>query len=232
MRAAWLALGAALALCAYCAAQTPVVRVDFTDPGLSPSQWTLTLHPDGSGHFSSKMGKRPDGASKLSGEPKPDGAWEETEEIEAPDVNRDIQVSADFAADVFLSARSLNFFNTPCESHMKVAFEGWKTLSYSGPDGKGTCTFNYSKNKEVQELGTKLRAVAQTIVEGARLEQLRQHDPLGLDREMNYLVEAAGDGQAQQIGAIRGILERLAQDDGVMERVRKRARMLLAKAGR
>jgi len=43
-------------------------------------------------------------------------------------------------------------------------------------------------------------------------------------------LEAAGDGRVQQIGAIRGILERLAGDDAVMERVRKRARMLLARA--
>jgi hypothetical protein len=72
--------------------------------------------------------------------------------------------------------------------------------------------------------------VAGTIVEGARLEALLQHDPLGLDRETEYLVEAAGDGRAQQIGAIRGILQRLAEDESVMERVRRRARVLLAKS--
>jgi hypothetical protein len=44
---------------------------------------------------------------------------------------------------------------------------------------------------------------------------------------MEFLAEAAGDGRAQQLCAIRGILERLAQDDSVLERVRKRARMLL-----
>ena len=42
--------------------------------------------------------------------------------------------------------------------------------------------------------------------------------------------EAAREGRAQQICAIRGILERLAEDPEVMERVRKRARMLLAGA--
>jgi hypothetical protein len=52
----------------------------------------------------------------------------------------------------------------------------------------------------------------------------------GLDHETEYLMEAAGDGRVQQIGAIRGILERLAGDEGVMERVRKRARLLLARA--
>jgi len=59
---------------------------------------------------------------------------------------------------------------------------------------------------------------------------LLQHDPLGLDRETEYLVEAAGDGRAEQIGAIRAILERLADDENVMERVRRRVRVLLAMA--
>jgi hypothetical protein len=36
-----------------------------------------------------------------------------------------------------------------------------------------------------------------------------------------------GDGRAQQVCVIREILGRLAQDDTVLERVRKRARMLL-----
>ncbi|MGD0913047.1 MAG: hypothetical protein ABR928_14205, partial [Terracidiphilus sp.] len=74
-------------------------------------------------------------------------------------------------------------------------------------------------------------AVAETIIEGARLEKLLQHDPLGLDKEMEFLVDAAGSGRAQQIGTIREILDRLAEDDDVLERVRKRARLLLAKAG-
>jgi hypothetical protein len=43
-------------------------------------------------------------------------------------------------------------------------------------------------------------------------------------------MEAAGDGRAQQICTIRGILERLAGDPEVMDRVRKRARALLARA--
>ncbi len=67
-------------------------------------------------------------------------------------------------------------------------------------------------------------------MEGARLEMLLQHDRLGLDREMEYLAEAAGERHAQQIGAIREILERIADDPAVMDRVRKRAKLLLASA--
>ena len=73
-----------------------------------------------------------------------------------------------------------------------MAFQGWKTFTYTGPQGHGSCTFNYSKDKEMQELGDSMNAVAQTIIEGARLEILLQHDRLGLDEEMEFLTEAAG----------------------------------------
>ena len=152
------------------------------------------------------------------------------EAIDAPDVDRDIRLSAQFAGRVFDAARQHKLFNWSCESHMKVAFQGWKKLSYTGPEGQGSCEFNYSRDREIQELGDSLVAVSSAILEGARLETLLQHDRLGLDREMEYLMDASGDGRIQQICVIRGILERLAEDQDVMERVRKRARVLLAKA--
>jgi len=144
-------------------------------------------------------------------------------------VDRDIKVSAQFAGRVFQVAHQYNLFHSACDSHMKVAFQGWKKLSYSGPDGSGQCTFNYSKEKGIEWLGESLVAVASTIVEGARLENLLQHDPLGLDREMGFLMEATADGRIQQICSIQGILERLADDPAVMDRVRKRARTLMAR---
>jgi hypothetical protein len=205
----------ALALPVRGEAGTAVFEVDYSNPGLSPSHWTLTLHPDGSGHFYSERG-----AVQAVG----------LQTIEAPNVDRDIRVSGEFAGRVFEAAHRHKLFSADCESHLKVAFQGLKKLSYSGPEGEGSCAFNYSKDKEIQALGDSLVAVAGTIVEGARLETLLQHDRLGLDSETEYLVEAAGDGRAQQICTIRGILERLAEDPEVMERVRKRARVLLARA--
>ncbi len=200
----------------------PAVRVDYSNPSLTPPRWTLTLHPDGSGHFQSERGDSAAGSLETADPPQ----------LEAPSQDREIRVSAAFAGRVFETARTHKWFNEECESHMKVAFQGWKKLSYAGPEGQGSCEFNYSKDNEVQALGDSLVAVAGTILEGAKLETLLLHDRLGLDREMEYLVEASGDGRVQQIGAIRGILERLADDPGVLERVRKRARALLAKAER
>jgi hypothetical protein len=215
MNLRWALAAMALALVAasrtaWCA--DPVVVVDYSDPELSPNHWTLTIHPDGSGHFTSQMGA-----------PQAD-----MKEMETPDVNRDVQLSPEFASHVFAEAERHKWFNEDCESHLKVAFQGWKTLSYRGPGGSGSCTFNFSRDKEIETMGDSMQAVAETILEGARLELLLEHDRLGLDKEMEFLVDAADNGRAQQICAIRGILVRLAQDDQVLERVRKRARMLLA----
>lgn len=193
----------------------PLVRAEFNNPGLIPSHWTLEVHPNGSAHFRSQRGS----AARVDGQ-----------EIEPPDVDRDFELSARFAQRIFQVAHRKKLFQLDCESHMKVAFQGTKTLAYSGPEGQGSCAFNYSKDTEIQTLGDDLISVANTMIEGARLQSLLLHDRLGLDRETELLTESAADGRAQQIGSIRDILERLAEDDSVLERVRRRARALLDRA--
>jgi hypothetical protein len=217
MRSILLALLVAICALPALSEDGPVFQVDFSNPGLASPHWTLILHPDGSGHFRSQRNTAPAAVAQ---------------EMEAPSVDRDIRLSPEFARRVFQTAQQHKWSGVECESHLKVAFQGWKKLTYSGPEGHGVCEFNYSRDKEMQALGDSLVAVAGTILEGARLEMLLAHDRLGLDREMEYLQEAANDGRVQQVCVIQGILERLAKDTGVMERVRKRARMLLAKAER
>ena len=215
MKALVLALAAAAFAIPLHGEDGPLLRIDFSNPGLTPSQWTLEFHPDGSGHFHSLRGN---------------AAGQDVKVLEAPNINRDIQVSAKFAEHAFQVAHRHKLFNSGCESHLKVAYQGTKKLTYTGPDGQGSCEFNYSRDAEIQSLGDSLVAVATTIIEGARLEALLQHDPLGLDQEIQNVQEAAGDGRAQQICSIRDILERLSEDPAVMERVRKRAKALLARA--
>lgn len=214
MKAGWVGLAAALIFAAHVApgqAKSEAVEVEFSNPALAPSHWKLVVHPDGSGHFTSGGGDMPGGNS----------------DMKAPPVDRDIHLSQQFADQVFQTAYSHKLFNEKCESHLKVAFQGSKTLSYNGPKGSGSCTFNYSKDRDLQNLGDSMIAVEQTIMEGARLELLLKHDPLGLDEEMNFLVQAAKDGRAKQICAIKAILVELANDPNVLDGVRKRADMLL-----
>jgi hypothetical protein len=222
MRLGWQVL-AALILAAFAlplqGQDGATVQMDFANPGLTPPRWTLVVHPDGSGHFRSERGNAATENQQPADSPK----------LEVPDQDRDIRLSATFARRVFQTARKHKWFNEECESHMNVAFQGLKKLSYAGYEGKGSCEFNYSRDKEIKALGDSLTGVAATILEGARLEKLRLHDRLGLDKEMEYLTSASVEGEMQQLCAIREILERVAEDPAVMERVRKRAEALLAK---
>jgi hypothetical protein len=200
--------------CAWGADGDALFEASFSNPGLVPAQWTLEFHPDGTGHFRTVRGSAPAAG----------------EGMEARDVDKDIRLSGQFAEHVFQIAEKKKLFKNGCDSHLKVAFQGTKKLTYTGPAGQGSCEFNYSKDPEIQALGDSLISVATTLIEGARLQTLLLHDRLGLDRETEALVESAADGRAQQIGSIRDILERLAEDPAVLERVKRRARMLLTKA--
>jgi hypothetical protein len=216
MKLAWLAAIAFLVALPAHPDPGAVVRVDYSNPGLYPAQWTLVLHPDGSGHFHAEGGTKPN---------------DEDGTIVPTKVDRDVTLSSEFTNHVFQTVHDPRILHGKCESHLKVAFQGTKKISYSGPDGEGGCEFNYSSTREIQDLGESLVAVGSTLIEGARLELLLQHDPLGLDKAIQYVAEAADDGRLQQICAIRDILERLEDDPHVLERVRKKARMLLARSG-
>jgi hypothetical protein len=197
------------------AQQAPLFKIDFTNAQLMPSHWQIQLNPDGTGQFDA------DGLGSTGGESK---------QIEAGDVHRTIQLSPAFTDQVFATARRKKLFAIPCDSRMKVAFQGTKRLSYSGPEGSGACEFNYSKDKDIQSLGDSLMAVETTLLFGARLEKLLVHDRLGIDREMENLVTASKEGTALEVGAIRETLSKIASDDQVLERARKKARLLMTQA--
>ena len=216
MRVLVLALAAAILALPLQGEPASVLQVDFSNPALIPAKWTLVLHPDGSGHFHADRGAVPAGDQHT---------------IQPATVDRDVRLSDDFASHVFDTIRKQKLGDN-CESHLKVAFQGLKKFTYSGPEGDASCEFNYSKNRDIQSLGDSFVAVASTIIEGARLELLLQHDPLGLDQEMEFLMDASKDGRLQQIVAIRGILQKIQDDPSVMERVRRRAGILLAESSK
>jgi len=215
MRALAVFLWCATALAHPALGAPPEVQFEYSNPGMTPAHWTLSVRPDGSGHFHAERGHATaDGALTLN----------------AAEIDRDVQVSPKFAGEVFAAAERHNGFRQECESHWKVAFTGTKTLRFSSPESQGACSFNFSKDKEIEALGDEMVAVGETLVTGARLELLLQHDRLGLDAELEALMIAAQEGRSLQLCAIREILQRLSEDPAVMERVHKRARVLLERA--
>jgi hypothetical protein len=188
------------------------VTVEYKNENLQPSHWILVVHQDGSGQFDSDAG---DG-------PGPAGAVVHTNAV-----HRELQLTPEFTSRLFQVARERKWFNIQCDSRMKVAFQGWKKFSYSGPEGNGSCEFNYSKDATIEELGSSVIGVASTIDVGERLKRLQQHDRLGLDKEMGDMVEAYHQGQLKELGVIRDVLTGIVADEQVLERVRRKAKLML-----
>jgi hypothetical protein len=186
------------------------ITFSFENAQLDPSSYTLTFREDGAGHYQSKPGP----ASNEGVAPAP--------------LDRDIKINDPLLAGFFRTARAHGFFAVTCQAPSgHIAFTGKKTVSYSGPDGHGECTYNWSRDAQLNQLASDLMAVADTLEEGRRLTIQHQHSRLSLDAELEALQDAVKDRRALEIGNISSELQSIADDEAVMNRARNRARALL-----
>ena len=189
------------------------IRFSFDHPQLDPAAYTIVIHEDGNGHYQSTPG--PVSASASDG-------------IGSAPLQRDIVVRDPLLESFFMAARAHHFFAVECETpDSHVAFSGKKTVAYSGPDGRGECTFNWSRDQQLNQLADNLMAVAYTVHIGSRLAIEHAHSRLGLDSELEELQEAVKDHRALEIENIAPELQSIAADPAVMNRARNRARALL-----
>ena len=192
---------------------SPEIRFSFEHPQLDPAAYTLVVREDGSGHYRSSPGPSPG--------PGVDGYGSAPSE-------RDIIIRDPLLAILFQTARSHRFFAMDCEAtDTRIAFTGKKTVAYAGSDGSGQCSYNWSHDKELNQLAESFMAVAYTIYEGNRLTLEHTHSRLSLDSELEALQDAVKDRRALEIENIAAVLEAIASDPAVMNRARNRARTLL-----
>ena len=119
-----------------------------------------------------------------------------------------------------------------CETKAKnVAKSGEKTIRYESGEKTAECTFNYSDDVGLMGATATFLAIADTMQRGERLQHELRYDRLGLDAEMESLVDAQKSGSAIEIGNIASILQTLVSDDHVIDRVRRRAARLLQDTG-
>lgn len=182
------------------------IQFSVADPQREPAKYSLEIFEDGTGTYTASMGG----------------------EDAAQDSSQAIQIRDPLLVKLFTAARTHKYFAMNCaDTRDKVAFTGQKTFVYSGPDGSGSCTFNYSKEQALNQAAADLTAVAYTLNVGTKLKSEHLHDRLGLDAELESLQEAAQDQRALEMENIAPVLEAIANDDAVMERARTRARALL-----
>ena len=199
----------------------PVAAVTYTyaRPGLSVPRFRIVVREDRTGSFDGD--EVPPNLQSATGP-----ASGQTTHVE-----RALSLTPATTAKIFKAARAERLFQVTCASKAKnIADTGEKSLSYDGPDGKGSCAYNYSDNKNVGMLTDLFLAISQTLDEGRKLEFRKRYDHLGLDAELDLLTQANDSGRAVELGTIEPILRQLAGDTEMMQRVRLRAAKLLDRA--
>ena len=200
------------------ASMQPEVAFKFERNGLPVPRYTIMLREDGTGRYQADE-------AVASPSTQSSSAMQYTG---AKHIDRPITLSTATTQKIFKTTRALNFFNVECASKAKnIANTGDKTLSYAGSDGKGSCEYNYSDNKNVTMLTDMFLAIAFTLDEGRRLEFLHRFDHLGMDAEINSLANEVQTGRAMELGTIAPTLDAIAGDGALMQRVRLRAEKLL-----
>ena len=193
------------------------VSFQFERAGVPVPRYTLEIHEDGTGRYQA------DEAGSV-----PSQSSSSLQNVGVKHVDKAIPVSPSTVTKIFKQARALDHFNIACSSKAKnIADTGKKTLSYVGPDGQGSCVYNYSDNKNVTALSDMFLAIAFTIDEGRRLEFLHRYDRLGLDAEISALAHEVDEGRAMELGTIAPTLQSIEGDTALIQRVRLHAEKLL-----
>jgi hypothetical protein len=194
---------------------SPEVSFQFDRVGLAVPHFKLSLQEDGKGTYLADQAEMPATQTSSRGQA-------------AQHIDRSINLTPGTVAKVFKVARALNHFEVECASKAKnIADTGKKTLSYSGPDGSGSCTYNFSENKNVDMLTDIFLGIAYTMDEGRKLEFLHRYDRLGLDAEMTLLAQEVQEGRALELGTISPTLVAIANDADLIQRVRLKAAKML-----
>ena len=115
-----------------------------------------------------------------------------------------------------------------CETHQKnIARTGEKTIRYISADRTDVCTFNFSDDSDLMDAANAFEAIAETMQAGERLQHDQRFDRLSLDADMDLLLTGIKNGAAIELSNIAPVLHSLADDDHVIDRVRRKAVRLL-----
>ncbi|MGO9516874.1 MAG: hypothetical protein ACLPND_07520 [Candidatus Korobacteraceae bacterium] len=163
-----------------------------------------------------------DGKTHFNGTPSPSQVGD------TDAVQRDFIMSETNRQKIFDSARRLNYFQGDFDSHLKrIAQTGSKTLAYKSVQVRGSSTYNYSQNPDVQQLTQLFLRVATAIDYGRQLAWSYRYDKLGLDQRLRELEELQAGHQVEELTAIEPMLRKIADDPNLMHISRQSAQHLL-----
>jgi hypothetical protein len=189
----------------------PNVIFDQYWEAATPQNFTITLRASGAAKYVSRNPTR-----------TPQG-----EEAADPDYLLEFTMIPANRDRVFTLAKALNYFNGNFDYKHKVAFTGTKTMIYADPVRYFKTSYNYSVNKDIDELTRLFQGISNTIEHGRKLQFVRRFDKLGLERELKGMEELARNGYLAEIQIIAPTLRSIANDSSVLHIARERAQRLL-----
>ncbi len=176
--------------------------------GIPWQEYSIDVHSDGKAHF--------------DGTPNDDGTHN------TDPYQQDFSMSEANRQKIFELSQKLNYFRGDFDSHLKhIAQTGRKTLEYRSPQLRGTTTYNWSQNADVEELTKLFQAIAMTIDYGRKLAFQYRFDKLGMDDRLKELQDLQASRGVEELAIIAPILRKIANDPNMMNISRQAAKHLL-----
>jgi hypothetical protein len=196
------------------AADSATVTYTQDFPGSDPDHYTISVGPNGHGHYEC--------SAKISA----DSDDRETYET-------DFDFSDATRARIFALAAQSKFFSGKIDSgNKKLAFTGNKTLTYVDGERTSTASYNFSPVQAVQELTSLFQSIAATLEFGHRLAHLHRYQKLALDDELKRMDDQARRGELAELQAVKPVLQEIYDDPSVINVVRARAQRVMEMAKR
>ncbi len=182
---------------------TPGMTYHFERPGSPQPEFTIVIGEDGTGSYQ-------------EGKPDAEGA------------KRPVSITASAQTVAKILAAKATVQSGQCESHLKnIANTGKKHLTFTHDGQTAACDFNYSDDEKLNSAVDALQAIARTIQTGDKLAHDHRFDHLGLDADLDGLLEAAKSGYAIEFQNIARALQSIVNDDEMMSPSRRKAKQLL-----
>ena len=163
-----------------------------------------------------------DGKASFNGTPHPDG----TNDTDA--YQQDFTMTEANRQKIFELAQKLNYFHGDLDSHLKhVAQTGKKTLQYDSAQVKGSATYNWSQNPDVQQLTHIFDGIATTIEFGRKLAFQYRFDKLGMDEQLKQLESMQASRGVEELEILQPMLHKIWKDPNLMNISRESAHRLL-----
>ena len=132
---------------------------------------------------------------------------------------------------LFLGAKGADYFHGDFRyTKHPVSSTGKKTLTYADQSRHFETTYDYSENKDIEEITNLFQGISNTIEHGRKLQFLRRFDRLGLEAELKGMESAAEGHNLEELQVIAPLLEEIAKDRAILNIARERAKRLLAKS--